>query len=242
MREFLRGRVSPICITLVMLSTAFVAGCTNKQRVIENIDNAIAIVENTSWIDSAEWTIEKVRLGVIPWELAWEQLRPVMPPQFVQNVQRVLDAGGTLHDAMTPILVSAREDQARMLAELQALRVRVEESPDPVDTTLAVIESGGLLVATLAAGTTGVAIFTAVQAIVAVFRRGEKKGAEKVATNIAAGRAVSPEFNAMFVSDNPAARAMKANLQSMPDPVIEGIKQANNSVLAVVAKGNGQKP
>lgn len=220
---------------LAILAIATSPGCTNKQRVLDNIDTAISVAENTSWIDSAEWTIEKVRLGVIPWEMAWEQLRPVMPPQFAESVQRVLDAGGTLHDAMTPILASARDDQARMLAQLQALRVRVEQSPDPVETTLAVIESGGLLLATLAAGGTGTAIFAAVRGIIAVFRRGEKKGAEKVASNIATARAVSPEFDAMFADDNPAARAMKANLQSMPDPVIEGIKQANAAVLALRA-------
>lgn len=215
-----------VCAVLAAIVAFASPGCS-KQRALNNVDTAIELLEDTTWIDAAAWTIEKVRLGVIPWEMAWEQLRPAMPAEFAERVQTALDAGETLADAMDAVLASAREDQATMLARLREARKRIEESPDPLTTFLEATEASALLVAAIAGGGTLVSVLAGVRAVVAVFNRGKKAGAHEVSSNIAVARKVDPEFDAKFSGDTPASRAMKAGLADMSSEIVDEIHRAN---------------
>lgn len=219
-----------VCAALALVALTQ-TGCSREQQ-LRNIDSAIAAVEQSEDIlDSAENLLARVDSGLLPWQDAWEAIAPALPPEAVERVNGLLAAGLPLREAVAPAIMAARIDRERALTELRALREKVANAPDPVTSTLAVVESSGALLALVAGSGAVGAVITGVVGVIGAIRnlrKGREQGASETASILATGRVALPELDAIFEDDaNAATRAMKARMAQAPTEVAAAIKKAN---------------
>lgn len=224
-----RAVVRLLALALCAFLAVAQVGCADKQQTLDRIDSAIVVVERSAaWMDAADGVAAQIEAGALPWSLAWEQLRPVVPDNLERRVDAAIAAGVAGTEALREVILAARADRDRALADLRLARQKVEQAEDPMEVAAAATEAGLGLVALIAGS--GV-LTTAVAGVIAVIRAlkaGRRQGATEVAAIAAAGRVANPALDAIYEDDaNPATRAMKARMGETWPEVADAIKAAN---------------